>query len=198
MYKQLRCLQSLIAKEEINVPRVLLTLLLFVIIVIIMLIVSMRLYRKYDNINKKRYPSKEQVWRGGKKQVLILFQPSKKNTVEEIVDAVGNYLSAKRKYTVVKNHITCTEEYNLDQMDVLVFVTPIYIGKYSPNLSEYLQNHPFEGKKVILVATGIHPETMDELEELSGFLHSNNEIYMIKIARDEIDKLEQFIEEKIR
>lgn len=178
-------------------PGVLLTLLLFVIIVVMMLIVSMQLYKKYDNINKKRYPSKEQIWRGGEKQTLILFQPSKKNTVEETVDAVGNYLSAKRKYTVVKNHITCTEEYNLDQMEILVFATPIYMGKYSSNLSEYLQNHPFEGKKVILLATGIHPEVMDELEELSGFLHSNNEIYMIKIARDEIGKLEQFIEEKI-
>lgn len=178
-------------------PRVLLALLLFIIIVIIMVVISMQIYQKYNNINKKRYPSKEQIWRGDEKQALILFQPSHHNTVEKMVDSVGNYLAAKLNYTVIKNHITCTEKYDLDKMDLLVFATPIYMEKCSPNLVEYLQNNLFHGKKVILLATGIHPEVTKELEELSKILHSDNEIHMIKIARDEIDKIKQFIEQKI-
>ncbi|MGN0466811.1 MAG: flavodoxin family protein [Lachnospiraceae bacterium] len=179
-------------------PRVLLTLLIFIIIVIIMIVISTQIYRKYENINKKIYPSKEQIWRGNEKRALILFQPSYHNTVETMVDYVGNYLSSNLKYTVIKNYITCTEVYELDKMDLLVFATPIYMEKCSPNLVEYLQNNSFQKKKVILLATGIHPEVMRELEELSKLLYSDNEIYMIKIARDEIDKIGKFIEQKIK
>lgn len=174
-----------------------LALLIFVVGFVLMIMISMRIYKKYDEVNKKIHPSKEQIWEGQNGKALMLFQPSCHNTTEEMVDVVGNDLSARLGYRVVKNHVTCTETYDLEEIDVLVFATPIYMEKCSPNIEQYLREHPFRGKKVLLVATGIHTETMEELEQLSHLLDRDNEIHIVKVSKGEKKKLRRFVEDKI-
>lgn len=123
---------------------------------------------------------------------LLIYQPSKHDTTKNIAYAVADEFKTNG-YNVTVNYPSDKLSYDLEKYDVIIFGTPIYAGKPSKVLCDYIKKNQFSGKSVFIFATGASPDVITEIEEVEGLLQEGNDVFKIKVAKGEEEKIKDFV-----
>lgn len=144
-------------------------------------------------INKEHKPN-EIVLGDGEKTALLIYEPSNSNTAEEITLSVAQIM-VDHGYTVTINYPSKELSYDWEKYDVIALGSPVYTGKVSPVLGDYVKRNPVENKNIILYAMGaMIAEDNEEINEMNSWISANNNIAKMKCIIDERETFESFIE----
>lgn len=136
-----------------------------------------------------RSPDEKKVG-SGEKMALLLYQPSNGKHNIALARSLAELVAA-RGYSVTVNYPSGQLTYDPAQYDLLLYGSPVYIGETSKALRNYIQSHPVTGKQILLFVTGMEKKA-PELEALKLLLPDDNQIYSIKVAPSESEKLLDF------
>lgn len=131
----------------------------------------------------------------GEKRALLLYQPSNGGHNIPQAEALAGLL-AEEGYTVTVNYPSGQLDYDPGQYDLLAFGTPVYMGETAKPLHQYLESHPFTGKRVLLFVNG-RDEKAPELEALKLRVPEGNEVFGIKVANQDTKRLLEFAKEHL-
>ena len=146
--------------KKISIGKIILSVVLgFVIIIGTAVFI---LFSTVTSMNKV-HPPKEVVLGNGAKQAALIYEPSKSNLNDEVALKVADLVQNKG-YKVTVNYPSKDLNYNLNDYDVIIFASPVYAGKVSPVLKEYVENNPVENKKIIAYTVGKFDDNKKELE----------------------------------
>lgn len=163
------------------------------ILIVVLIVTAMIVFSIVNKANNKVYEPKEVVYKGHlDKKALILYQPSKGDTTENITKVVAKELNALG-YIVVVNYPSENLTYNLNDYDVIAFGSPVYMGQTSKPLSQYIKDNKFTEKKVLIYLTGSSIEEMAELNKVEENLQKGNNVYKIKVSKDQEEKIKEFV-----
>ena len=87
--------------------------------------------------------------------------------------------------------------YNVDDYDLLVFGSAVYMGTISGPLQKYMNNAPLEGKDVIVYSVGGSLDEKQELELLKGKASRAKSVKGIKVSKGQEEVIKSFIEKCI-
>ncbi len=128
----------------------------------------------------------------GKKSALIIYQPTKHDTATKLTKAVADCL-AENGYTVTINYPSNEINYILSEYDLIIFGSGVYLGNFSPVLSDYILRNRFRNKKVLIYTVGLKTDDLTDLNELRVMLDDANEVHGIKVSKGQEDKLKEFV-----
>lgn len=141
---------------------------------------------------RKDWGNKEYILEGGEKKALVLYHPSKHNTADKLNRLLAEALH-KRKYEVTVNYLCQGQKYCLDEYDIISLGSPVYMGKISSLLMEYLEQKNPSGKKLIFFITGMLPDSIKEFEEVKKKAEKKNMVFCIKAVVNEPEEIEEMI-----
>lgn len=136
--------------------------------------------------------SDEVILKGGDKQALIIYQPSKHDTAKNLSMALGEELQ-KQGYTVTINFPSEDLTYDIDDYDVIAYGSPVYASNVSPVLEDYITSLNMKDKKVIVYAVGMLTDETVELDNMISWISKDNAISAIKISKGEEDVASKFV-----
>ena len=136
--------------------------------------------------------SDEVILKGGDKQALIIYQPSKHDTAKNLSMALGEELQ-KQGYTVTINFPSEDLTYDIDDYDVIAYGSPVYASNVSPVLEDYITSLNMKDKKVIVYAVGMLTDETVELDNMISWISKDNAISVIKISKGEEDVASKFV-----
>lgn len=165
------------------------------ILLFVLFIVSILLKNGLKDLNVIHKPN-EIIIGKGTKSALIIYQPTKNETANYFAKFIAEYLS-ENDYTVTINYPSNEINYNLNNYDLLVFGSGVFLGRFSPVLSSYLLANRFKNKRVLIYTVGLRTNDLTDLNELKVLLDSENEIYGIKVYKRQEEKLKSYIYEII-
>ena len=172
-------------KRKHPVRNVLLVFLLILVVTSIVLIVV--------GNGKESTPSfKETIVGEGQKQALVIFKPSNNDTTESVMMELAEQLS-QMDYTVTVNQVSEQMTYDFATYDLLAFGTPVYMGNTADELEDYISNNSVQGKRVLLVATGMNLDVFDELTAMSEWFDESNQIDAIKVGKADSNMFTWFL-----
>ena len=127
------------------------------------LLIGMGIFLMYHTVTSinKEYEPKENIINGGEKQALLIYEPSISSLTEDASLKIADVMN-KKGYTVTINYPSDELKYDLDKYDTIVFGSPVFAGKVSPVLEEYIERNSIENKKVIVYTTGKFSNKKDE------------------------------------
>lgn len=131
----------------------------------------------------------------GERRALLLYQPSNGGHNIPQAEALAGLL-AEEGYTVTVNYPSGQLDYDPGQYDLLAFGTPVYMGETAKPLHQYLESHPFTGKRVLLFVNG-RDEKAPELEALKLRIGDGNQVFAVKVPPKDARKLLAFANEHI-
>jgi flavodoxin len=124
-----------------------------------------------DHNNKPAGTEKETLSASGNSgKALVVYQPSKgtgitKNMAMQIAKGINS-----KGYEVTLSYPGKHLSMDISQYSIVVFGSPIYVGKASSVLKDYIKSIPdFTGKKVILFTSGSN-DNSKELNEIGSLL----------------------------
>lgn len=154
------------------------------------------LYPTVTCINKE-YKANEIVLGEGEKTALLIYEPSKHDTAKKVSMSVAQIM-ADHGYTVTINFPSSELSYDWEAYDVIAFGSPIYGGKVSPVLKDYVERNPVENKKILIYSMGLlSVENTTEIDEMNSWVSANNDIFKTKCKTDELEAFESLIEKAI-
>ncbi len=154
------------------------------------------MYSTVTCINKE-YKSEEIVLGEGEKTALLIYEPSKHDTAKEVSMSVAQIM-VEHGYTVTMNYPSSKLSYDWEAFDVIALGSPIYVGKVSPVLKDYVERNPVENKKILLYSMGLLPvDNTTEIDEMNSWVSANNDIFKTKCKTDEREPFENLIEKAI-
>jgi menaquinone-dependent protoporphyrinogen IX oxidase len=111
------------------------------------------------------------VIQGGEKKALVVYQPARTGITEKAAKQIAKALN-DNGYEVTLDYPNGKLSTDVSKYSVLVFGTPVYEGKFSPVLGDYIKSvNDFSKKKIMLFSTGMTDEsTNKELETIEGLL----------------------------
>lgn len=140
------------------------------------------LYSTITSINKVHQP-KELLLKGGEKQALLIYEPSKGSLSEKVALKTG-YIMNDNGYTVTINYPSEYLSYDLKKYDVILFGSPVYAEQVSTVLKNYMENNPVENKEILLYSVGQNADDKNELNDLKEFISSDNNVTLVKYTRN--------------
>lgn len=161
------------------------------ILLVVMFFVSIWLKNGLKVLNITHQPNEIKVG-NGKKSALIIYQPTKHNTATNLTKAIADCL-AENDYTVTINYPSNEINYILSEYDLVIFGSGVYLGRFSPVLSDYILRNRFKGKKVLIYTVGLRTDDLTDLNELRVMLDDANEVHGIKVSKGQEDKLREFV-----
>ena len=126
---------------------------------------------------------------GGTEKALILYQDSRGNTVEKKVKEIVAEVSEKG-YSINLNHPRADLGYQVADYDVIILVTPIYVGKISEPLMNFADSQDFSGKKVYGLITG----GLEDEGEIDKFKSHIKNAEMMVVEKQHIHELEAVLQ----
>lgn len=182
------------AKRKGIIKKVVFSVLGLLLLAIVVVIGWM--YSTVTCINKE-YTMEEIVLGEGEKTALLIYEPSKHDTAKEVSMSVAQIM-ADHGYTVTVNYPSSELSYDWKTYDVIAFGSPIYGGKVSPVLKDYVERNPVENKKLLLYSMGLAPvDNTAEIDEMNSWVSANNDIFKTKCKTDEREAFESIIEEAL-
>lgn len=132
----------------------------------------------------------------GEKRALYLFQPSnRRHNVPQAQDLAA--FLAEQGFSVTMNYPSEHLAYDTGAYDLLVFGSGVYMGETAKPLREYLSDHPFTGKDVLLYVTGKDLSKSPELEALKLLVPEGNRVHAVKVSASDAAALIQFAREHV-
>lgn len=161
-------------------------------ILVVLFIVAMLFFKSYLNINTKELSPMEKILNGNTdKKALVLYQKSKHDSATNITMALAEELN-ESGYTVVINNPSSRLNYNVDDYDLLVFGSAVYMGTVSEPLQKYMDNASLEGKDVIVYSVGGSLDEKQELELLKDKASRAKSVKGIKVSKGQEDVIRSF------
>ncbi|MGX7149227.1 flavodoxin family protein [Enterococcus ureasiticus] len=168
-------------------------LLIIIGIVLAMLIMIFVLLNIWTgSILNKKYSFNEEIYGEGKKKALLMYQPSNGDTTKEISVHIAKLL-AENDYTVIINTPGNGSSYSTDDYDLIIFGSPVYFGKVSTLLEDYVTDKHITNKNITLFVTGKFTDETKEENEMKNWFDDSNKINTIKTNKDESEKLDTFL-----
>lgn len=161
------------------------------LLILIIILVLTGIYLS-NVLNKVHQPNEVTIGKG-EKSALIIYSPSNSNGTENMSKSIADTLS-KNDYTVKINYPSDNLKYNLKDFDTIIFGTPVYMGKISSPLENYIKSQNIKNQNVILFVTGMAVDKHDEEETMKTWLDTSNSINTIKVKKNDYDKMNNFIE----
>lgn len=157
-----------------------------VLILLVVIIVGGILFLKWAvNANSIVHKSDERkiISSNSSKKALIIYQPSRTNLTSTMASSIAETLH-KSGYEVTINYPSQELNYDISKYDVLVFGTPIYVGKYSQVLESYMRTiKDFSNKKVMIFSTGGDNKVTKEVDPLVQMAKGAAKIKSIKLLK---------------
>ncbi|MDD3412854.1 MAG: flavodoxin domain-containing protein [Lachnospiraceae bacterium] len=145
----------------------------------------------------KEYTMEETVLGKGEKTALLIYEPSKHDTAKEVSMSVAQIM-VDHGYTVTINCPTKELVYDWEKYDVIALGSPIYAGKVSPVLKDYVTRNPIENKNLLLYSIGSAPvENTTEIDEMNTWVSEKNNIVKTKCKIDERVTFENYIDKTL-
>ncbi len=163
----------------------------FLLITMVVVILFGSLWRK----NNKELESDELIVEGAKSantRHLVLYQPSKHGSADDIAKRVIDALATKEN-TIVSNYLSPKVDINQDEFETITMISPVYAGKVSKNLMKVCKKNNFKGKKIYLISSGMAMNDTRELKEAYEYLSDSNTVIKQKIAPGNIEKLKPYV-----
>ena len=159
-----------------------------VLLILALILVGMMVFFKLTIGRRDSWKKPEETLFGaGERKALLLYQPSNAKSNVPLARAVAEALSRKG-YQVTVNYPSEQVCYDPMDYDLLVFGSPVYMGETAKPLRQYIEGHPFTGKKVLAFVSGLAPEA-PELEALKAMMDGENEVHAVKVSPKEPEKL---------
>lgn len=163
------------------------------IIGIILIGIGLKIYHFFQMKElDKNWGNKEYILEGGEKKALVLYQPSKHNTADKLNRLLAETLQ-KQGYEVTVNYLCVGERYSLEEYEVISLGSPVYSGKISSLMGEYLEKKRPIRKKLIFFITGMLPYREKEFKGIIEKAEEENEIFCIKGMVNETEEIEEMI-----
>ncbi|SNS84998.1 Flavodoxin domain-containing protein [Anaerovirgula multivorans] len=142
----------------------------------------------------QEHTTEEIVLGEGKKQALIIYQPSNNKTTTNVIMELAQQLEAQ-EYRVIINYPSKELTYDLDRFDLIAFGTPVYMGKISSQLKSYISNQSIENKSILLFATGMNLDQQEELKQMADWFDNSNQIDTLKVGKADPALMKWFLEQ---
>ena len=166
-------------------------------VLVVLFIADYVFFKIYLNLNTKELSPNEKILNGNAdKKALVLYQKSKHDTATNITMALAEELN-ENGYTVVINHPSSELNYNVEDYDLLVFGSAVYMGTVSEPLQKYIDNAPLEGKDVVVYSVGGSLDEKQELELLKDKASRAKSVKGIKVSKGQEDVMKSFIKKCI-
>jgi len=172
---------------------------LIIMIVLCLLLLAFLVFLiVYTFKRDKTHSSNEQLMQGNvDKSALIIYQPSIHNGNISISNAIAVTLH-ENGYNVTINRPSPKLKYKLSKFDIIAFGSGVYMGKAASPLYNFINsNNKFLHKKVFIYLTGVDVVATRELNSLKKLIPDGNDIFTIKIQKNEIDKATDFIKQNL-
>lgn len=168
--------------------------LILIAIIFMIFLLGMLFFASYVILNKRELKSKEIIIKGNnKKNALILYQKSRHKTSTNITMQIVKFLNSKG-YDVTVNHPSSNIKYNIDEFEIILLGSAVYMGMVSEPLIKYIESNSFANKKVIIYLVGLATEINTELEQLKSKINGASLVEGIKVKKGEEDKIVNIIE----
>lgn len=156
-----------------------------VLILLVVIIVGTIIFFKWAvNANSIVHKSSEKkLFSSSSKKALVIYQPSRTKLTSTMADSIAETLN-KSGYEVTINYPSQELKYDISKYDVLVFGTPIYVGKYSQVLESYMKTiKDFSNKKVLIFSTGGDNKVTKEIDPLVQIVKGADKVESIKLLK---------------
>ena len=144
---------------------------ILIIVVAVVLILILAFLKSYTYlVNREFEPDEEIIGESNnEKKALVLYVPSKHDSVTIVKDNVVRKLNSKG-YTVHVNFPSVESSYDYSNFDFICYITPIYMKRVSRPLCEAKKNY------------------------MKKLLDPVNSVSLIKVKKDSVKVLNDFIE----
>lgn len=163
----------------------------FLIFLFGMFFISIWLKNRLKVLRTAHEPNEIKVG-NGEKSAIIIYQPTKHDAATKLTKAVADCL-AENGYSVTINYPSNEINYILTEYDLIVFGSGVYLGNFSPVLSDYILHNKIKNKKVLIYTVGMKTDDLTDLNELRVMLDDANEVHGIKVSKGQEDKLKEFV-----
>lgn len=168
----------------------------FIALLVIAIITFISLNLWTGSILEREHSDQENILGTGEKQALLIYQPSNGDTAETVSHEIANSLVANG-YTVTINVPLKNLKYDISKYDLIVLGSPVYFGKVSPLVEDFVSNNSIDNKEVVIFVTGsVLDENKEELE-MESWLNSTNNVHTIKTNKKELDNLKYFLDKQL-
>ncbi|RMD04155.1 flavodoxin [Clostridium autoethanogenum] len=162
-----------------------------VLILLVVIIVGTILFFKWVvNANSIVHKSDERklLLSSSSKKALVIYQPSRTKLTSTMASSIAETLQ-KSGYEVTINYPSQELNYDISKYDVLVFGTPIYVGKYSTVLESYMKAiKDFSNKRVMIFSTGGDNKVTKEIDPLVQLAKGADKVEGIKLLKGQTTK----------
>jgi hypothetical protein len=154
------------------------------------------LFSVMSGLNQE-HPSDEMILGEGEKQALVIYQPSNNETTTNVAMELARQL-VDQEYRVIINYPSKELAYDLNSFDLIIFGTPVYMGKISSQLERYISNQSIENKSILLFATGMNLDQTDELKQMAAWFDKGNQIDALKVGKADPALINWFLEQSLQ
>lgn len=169
------------------------TFIIGVIVFSLLTIVLLQLKKYFDIVNREFKPNEKIIGnKENKEKALVLYCPSLHDSVDVVKNCIVEKLYEKG-YTVFSNFPSTEFRYNLDEFEVICFISPVYMRNVSRQLSEVMVSSDFRRKKVLIISVGKEMSVKKELEYMKNLLNKDNKFNLLKTTKEEKRKIENFV-----
>lgn len=168
---------------------------ILIIIVAGVLILILAFLKSYTYlVNREFEPDEEIIGESNnEKKALVLYVPSKHDSATIVKDNVVRKLNSKG-YTVHVNFPSVESSYDYSNFDFICYITPIYMKRVSRPLCEVMVSSKYQNKSVAIISVGGQMNSKDELNYMKKLLDPVNSVSLIKVKKDSVKVLNDFIE----
>ncbi len=174
----------------------LLILIVFILLLVCILYISVIVKKSVECLNRTYEPDEITVGEG-KKLALIIYQPTRHGSIENISMAIAEEL-ALNDYKVILNYPSKLLNYRLNEYDLICFGGGVYFSRTSPILSDYILSNPCKNKKVLVYLVGRLVDEEKEINELAVLLGGSNKVYKAKVKKDQTKEVRNLVSSIIK
>lgn len=153
---------------------------------LIIIIVCLVIWMKWViDTNKIVHNSNEKIispQSNSDKKALIIYEPSRTDITAKMANTIADTLKDSG-YEVTINYPSENLKYDISKYQVVVFGTPIYVGKHSIVLEKYINSiKDYAGKKVFIFATGGNKQDVEAVDYLADLVKGAGKIEKAKFV----------------
>ena len=145
----------------------------------------------------KEYSSREVIIGNGEKKALVIYEPSKSGIVKEMSLEMANKI-ANSGYTVTVNVPSKKLIYSWDEYDIIALGSPVYGGKVSGVLEEYVTQNQTSHKKIIMYCIGSNIEDQEEPAYMRTWIPDTNKTVALKGIKKDKETFYQSIDQLMK
>jgi len=167
----------------------------YIIIGVLILLIALcllyfALVFKLKGVNKRifKYEEEEII---KDKNVLIIYQPSRRKTTTKIKELVKEEILSKGYGIKVHTLTRIDEDYS--KYKSVVFITPVYFGEVNVEIINKIRNNKMPN--LIIIYNGLNKESENEDKLIKG--NSASKYKKIKLYTNDIERVKEFIKKEV-